>query len=144
MSGEDLRFPHGFFDTAISNCGIGIPDFVKGLKEILRVLRPGSVLVFNDWHLIDVRPHRIFGEVLGKYRTLALSPQLARERSALARMESFHHSPSSKHAGNSSPTRFKSRRLPRIRKRDPRSSAKTLVLDILDSTRGLKSNPQIL
>jgi len=92
MSGEDLRFPDAFFDAAISNCGISIPDFNKGLKEILRVLRPGGVLAFNDWHLIDVKPHRIFGEVLGKYRTATPSLQLARERSALATMESFHRS----------------------------------------------------
>lgn len=91
MRGEDIRFPDAFFDAAISNCGISIPDF-KGLKEILRVLRPGGALVFNDWHLIDVKPHRIFGEALGKYRTATPSPQLARERSALASMESFHHS----------------------------------------------------
>ena len=96
MSGEDLRFPDGFFDAAISNCGIAIPDFSKGLKEILRVLRPGGLLVFNDWHLIDVKPHRIFGEALRKYRTSTPSSKLARERSALARMESFHNSLSSK------------------------------------------------
>jgi ubiquinone/menaquinone biosynthesis C-methylase UbiE len=96
MSGEDLRFPDGFFDFAISNCGIGIRDFSKGLKETLRVLRPGGALVFNDWHLIDVKPHRVFGEVLGKYRTTTPSPQLALERSALAGMESFHHSLNSK------------------------------------------------
>jgi ubiquinone/menaquinone biosynthesis C-methylase UbiE len=96
MSGENLHFPDGFFDAAISNCGIGITDFGKGLNEILRVLRRGGVLEFNDWHLIDVKPHRIFGEVLGKYRTANPSPQLALERSALAGMESFHHSLSSK------------------------------------------------
>lgn len=95
MSGEDLRFPDGFFDIAISNCGIGIYDFSRGLKEILRVLRPGGVLVFNDWHLIDVKPHRTFGEVLGKCRTGNPSPQLALERSALACTESYHHSLSS-------------------------------------------------
>jgi len=92
MSGEDIRFPDAFFDAAISNCGIGTSDFSKGLKETLRVLRPGGILAFNDWHLIDVKPHRIFGEVLGKYRTASPSQQLARERSALASMESFHHS----------------------------------------------------
>jgi len=96
MSEEELRFPDGFFDVAISNCGIGTLDFSKGLKETLRVLRPGGVLVFNDWHLIDVRPHRIFGEVLGKHRTPTPSSRLALERSALARMESFHHSLDSK------------------------------------------------
>jgi SAM-dependent methyltransferase len=90
------EFPTDFFDAAISNCGIAITDFGKGLNEILRALRPGGVLVFNDWHLIDVKPHRIFGEVLGKYRTACPSPQLVRERSALAGMESFHHSLGSK------------------------------------------------
>jgi ubiquinone/menaquinone biosynthesis C-methylase UbiE len=96
MNGEDLQFPDGFFDAAISNCGISIPDFNKGLKEIVRVLRPSGVLVFNDWHLIDVKPHQIFGEALGRYRTATPSPQLARERAALAGMESFHHSLSPK------------------------------------------------
>jgi ubiquinone/menaquinone biosynthesis C-methylase UbiE len=96
MNGEALNFPDGFFDAAISNCGIAITDFGKGLNEILRVLRPGGVIVFNDWHLIDVKPHRVFGEVLRKYRTANPSPQLARERSALAGTESFHHSLSSK------------------------------------------------
>jgi len=96
MSGEDLRFPDGFFDVAISNCGISFPGFDKGLREILRVLTPNGVLVFNDWHLIDVKPHRIFGEALGRYRTVTPSPELAHERSALAGMESFYHSLSSK------------------------------------------------
>jgi len=96
MNGEDMRFPDEFFDAAISNCGIGITDFNAGLKETLRVLRPGGILAFNDWHLVDVKPHRVFGEVLRKYRTETPSPQLARERLALARMESFHHTLSSK------------------------------------------------
>jgi ubiquinone/menaquinone biosynthesis C-methylase UbiE len=92
MTAENLRFPDEFFDVVISNCGIAIRDFVRGMKEALRVLRPGGNLVFNDWHLIDVKPHQIFGEVLGKYRTPNPSPQLAHERSALALMESNHHS----------------------------------------------------
>jgi len=58
----------------------------------LRVLRPGGHLVFNDWHLVDVKAHQVFGEVLEKHRTRNPSPALARERSALATMEHFHHS----------------------------------------------------
>jgi ubiquinone/menaquinone biosynthesis C-methylase UbiE len=96
MNAEALNFPGGFFDAAISNCGIGVADFGKGLNEVLRVLSPGGILVFNDWHLIDVKPHRIFGEVLGTHRTAKPSPQLARQRLALASMESFHHSLSAK------------------------------------------------
>jgi ubiquinone/menaquinone biosynthesis C-methylase UbiE len=92
MSAEALNFPDGFFDAAISNCGIGIEDFGKGLNEVLRVLSPGAVLVFNDWHLIDVKPHWVFGEVLRMHRTAKPSTQLARQRLALASMESFHRS----------------------------------------------------
>jgi ubiquinone/menaquinone biosynthesis C-methylase UbiE len=92
MSAEALNFPDGFFDAAISNCGIDIADFGRGLNEVLRVLSPGAVLVFNDWHLIDVKPHWVFGEVLRMHRTAKPSAQLARQRSALACMESFHHS----------------------------------------------------
>ena len=92
MAVDSLRFPDGFFDAVISNCGIGIPSLAEGMREVLRVLRPSGVLVFNDWHLIDVEPHRVFGEVLGECRTKNPSPELARGRAALASMESFHRS----------------------------------------------------
>jgi len=80
---EELRFPDSFFDVVISNCGINVAHFPQCIKEISRVLRPGGVFVFNDWNLTDVKPHRIFGEILGRYSTATPSPQLARERAAL-------------------------------------------------------------
>jgi len=95
MSAEDLHFPDGFFDVAISNCGIAVAQLTRCMRETLRVLRPGGHLVFNDWHLVDVKAHQVFGEVLEKYRTRNPSPALVRERSALATMEHFHHSLSS-------------------------------------------------
>lgn len=84
MRAEELRFPDGFFDVVVSNCGINVAHFSQCVKEISRVLRPGGVFAFNDWNLIDVKPHRIFGEILGRYRTATPSPRLARERAALA------------------------------------------------------------
>jgi ubiquinone/menaquinone biosynthesis C-methylase UbiE len=84
MLAEELRFPDGFFDVVVSNCGINVAGFSQCVKEISRVLRPGGVFAFNDWHLIDVKPHRIFGEILERHRTATPSPQLARERAALA------------------------------------------------------------
>jgi ubiquinone/menaquinone biosynthesis C-methylase UbiE len=84
MLAEELRFPDGFFDVVVSNCGINVAHFSQCVKEISRALRPGGVFAFNDWNLIDVKPHRIFGEILGRHRTATPSPQLARERAALA------------------------------------------------------------
>jgi ubiquinone/menaquinone biosynthesis C-methylase UbiE len=82
MPAEELRFPDGFFDVVVSNCGIEVAVFSQLVKEILRVLRPGGVFAFNDWKTIDVKPHRIFREVLEGHRTTTPSPQLARERAS--------------------------------------------------------------
>jgi ubiquinone/menaquinone biosynthesis C-methylase UbiE len=84
MHAEELHFPDGFFDVVVSNCGIDFAGFSQCVKEISRVLRPGGLFVFNDWHLIDVKPYRIFEEILGRHRTATPSPQLARERAAVA------------------------------------------------------------
>jgi SAM-dependent methyltransferase len=80
MLAEELRFPDDFFDVVVSNCGINTAHFSQCVKEISRVLRPGGMFTYNDWNLIDVEPHRIFGAVLGRYRTTTPSTQLARER----------------------------------------------------------------
>jgi SAM-dependent methyltransferase len=84
MHAEELRFPDDFFDVVVSNCGIDFAGFSKCVKEISRVLRPGGLFVFNDWHLMDVKPYRIFEEILGRHRTATPSLQLSRERAAVA------------------------------------------------------------
>jgi ubiquinone/menaquinone biosynthesis C-methylase UbiE len=82
MRAEEIRFPDSFFDVVISNCGMSerLAGFSQSMKEISRILRPGGVFAFNDWRHIDVKPHRIFGELLARHRTVTPSPQLARER----------------------------------------------------------------
>jgi len=82
MRAEDLCFPNDFFDVVVSNCGIEVVGFSQFVKEISRVLRPGGLFAFNDWNLIDVKPHKIFREILGRHMTATPSPQLARERTA--------------------------------------------------------------
>jgi len=84
MRAEELRFPDGFFDVVVSNCGIEVVGFSQFVKEISRVLRPGGLFAFNDWNLIDVKPHKIFKEILGRHMIATPSPQLARERAAPA------------------------------------------------------------
>jgi ubiquinone/menaquinone biosynthesis C-methylase UbiE len=36
MTAEDLHFQDEFFDAVVSNCGIGVPEFRKALKEVLK------------------------------------------------------------------------------------------------------------
>ena len=86
MNAEELPFPNDFFDLVISNCGMSerLADFSQCVKEIFRVLRPGGVFAFNDWYLIDVKPHVIFREILERYRTTTPSRRLARERATFA------------------------------------------------------------
>lgn len=53
MDVQDLQFPSGSFDTAVATCVFcSVPDPVRGLAEIRRVLRPGARSLFLE----HVRP----------------------------------------------------------------------------------------
>lgn len=53
MDVEQLRFPPGRFDTVLATCVFcSVPDPVKGLCELRRVLRPGGRALFLE----HVRP----------------------------------------------------------------------------------------
>jgi SAM-dependent methyltransferase len=87
MNAEQLVFPSGFFDLAVSNSGISYAAFQQTIAEIFRVVRKDGCFVFGDWHLIDVPVHRTFSEVLRRHRTNAPSDRLRLEREAIATME---------------------------------------------------------
>lgn len=87
MNSERLIFPDRLFDAAISNCGISDVTFRKTISEIVRVLRDGGSLTFNDWRLIDVPVHRVFSEILRRHRTTNPSKKLSAQRLALAELE---------------------------------------------------------
>jgi len=89
MNGDNLLFPDRLFARVLSNCGISIGTFPQTSKEIFRVLRDDGQLVINDWHLMDVLPHRTFSEILRRHRTDNPSQRLARWREALATLESL-------------------------------------------------------
>jgi len=89
MNGDDMLFPDRLFARALSNCGISPGTFPQTSKEIFRVLQEDGLLIINDWHLIDVSPHRTFSEILRRYRTDNPSQRLGRWREALATLESL-------------------------------------------------------
>jgi ubiquinone/menaquinone biosynthesis C-methylase UbiE len=52
MDGQALEFPDDTFDRAVSNFGlIFFPDRARGLREMLRVLKPGGKGAITAWSL---------------------------------------------------------------------------------------------
>lgn len=75
---EDLKFPDEYFDTVVTSCTFcSVPDPVKGLKEIRRVLKPdGRMLMFEH-----VRPGNFLLGIMMDIMTSAISkigPELNR------------------------------------------------------------------
>ena len=49
MDAQDLAFPDAVFDTVVSTCVFcSVPDPVRGLREVRRVLRPDGQAVFLE------------------------------------------------------------------------------------------------
>ena len=58
---EDIPYPDSFFDTVINTMAFsGYPDGEKAMKEMVRVLKPGGVLLLLDY---DYPPKRNFAGV---------------------------------------------------------------------------------
>jgi SAM-dependent methyltransferase len=69
---DRLSFPDDRFDAVVSRFGVMFfPSPIAGVREMLRVLRPGRTLVFAVWHSQDSNP---FHDVLARIVDSVLPP----------------------------------------------------------------------
>ena len=84
MDARALDFPDGWFDAAISSCGLPFLGMPEALREVHRVLKPGGRFSWAEWHIDQVAALRIFADVFAKHRTAHPSARLLRVREAMA------------------------------------------------------------
>jgi SAM-dependent methyltransferase len=68
MDGQNLSFPDGSFDAALSVLGVILfPDAVRGLSELRRAVKPGGRIALVTWTAPDAY------ELIGELRAAAVS-----------------------------------------------------------------------
>jgi ubiquinone/menaquinone biosynthesis C-methylase UbiE len=68
-SADSLPFPADTFDAVVSRFGVMFfPSPVDGVREMLRVLKPGRKLALAVWHFADRNPfHCVLSRVMERY-----------------------------------------------------------------------------
>jgi ubiquinone/menaquinone biosynthesis C-methylase UbiE len=89
MDAQNLTFPDESFDTAITSCTFcSVPDPVRGLRELRRVLKPGGHLLMFEHVRSEVPMVGLFLDVL-TYITRHIGPDMNRETVANVRRAGF-------------------------------------------------------
>src|SRR5262247_3149148 len=72
---DNLPFPDGRFDAVISRFGVMFfPSPLNGIREMLRVLKPGRKISFAVWHHLDNNPfHCCLSRIVDRF---AREPEL--------------------------------------------------------------------
>jgi SAM-dependent methyltransferase len=68
-SADNLPFPDDYFDAVISRFGVMFfPSPLNGIREMLRVLKPGRKMAFAVWHFADSNPfHHDLARIVDRY-----------------------------------------------------------------------------
>ncbi|HLE57047.1 MAG TPA: class I SAM-dependent methyltransferase [Rhodothermia bacterium] len=89
MDAQQLDFAEGSFDTAITACTFcSVPDPVRGLRELYRVLKPGGSLLMFEHVRSEVPMVGLFLDLL-TYVTRLIGPDLNRDTVANVRRAGF-------------------------------------------------------
>jgi len=89
MDAQNLTFPDESFDTAITSCTFcSVPDPVRGLRELRRVLKPGGHLLMFEHVRSEVPMVGLFLDAL-TYITRHIGPDMNRETVANVRRAGF-------------------------------------------------------
>ena len=66
---DSLPFPDDHFDAVVSRFGVMFfPSPGNGIREMLRVLKPGKTMSFAVWHYLDNNPfHYILARIVGRF-----------------------------------------------------------------------------
>jgi SAM-dependent methyltransferase len=66
---DSLPFPDDHFDAVLSRFGVMFfPSPVNGIREMLRVLKPGKTMSFAVWHYLDNNPfHYILARIVNRF-----------------------------------------------------------------------------
>src|SRR5262249_51410126 len=68
-SADNLPFPDDRFDAVVSRFGVMFfPSPLNGIREMLRVLKPGRKMALAVWHFFDNNPfHHAMARIVGRY-----------------------------------------------------------------------------
>jgi SAM-dependent methyltransferase len=66
---DNLPFPDDHFDAVVCRFGVMFfPSPLNGIREMLRVLKPGRKMAFGVWHFVDNNPfHHALARIVDRY-----------------------------------------------------------------------------